>query len=74
MREQLEALSRAHRWCTEYGASVSWDEAETRCHVRVRSPDGSAVVKGVGAGMYEAYVECRVRYDAAGPDGPPSWF
>lgn len=74
MTEMEEALQRAQRWCREREAVVSWEESEAGCRIRVRAPDGSRVIDGAGAGLYEAYVECRVRYDAAGSNGPPAWF
>ena len=73
--EQAQALAHARRWCVAHGAEVSWDEGETTCRVRVRTPDRSGHIEGTGPGYYEAYVTCRVRYDAAAaPGGPPSWF
>lgn len=73
--EQSEALAQATRWCEARGAEVHWDEDETSCRIRVALPGLRGHVEGVGAGYYEAYVECRVRYDvAAAPDAPPSWF
>jgi hypothetical protein len=69
-----EALQRAQRWCREREATVSWEESEARCRIRVQATDGAKLIEGVGAGLYEAYVACRVRFDASGPDGPPSWF
>lgn len=74
MSEMEEALQRALRWCRERKATVSWEESESRCRIRVEAPDGQATIEGVGADLYEAYVVCRVRYDAAGPKGPPAWF
>lgn len=75
MIEQTEALARAQRWCLDHAAEVAWDEAETTCRVRVAAPDRRGQIEGNGASYYEAYVECRVRYDAAAaPNGPPSWF
>lgn len=69
-----DALQLAQRWCRERKATISWEESETRCRIRVQALDGSNVIEGTGAGLYEAYVECRVRHDASGPAGPPSWF
>jgi hypothetical protein len=72
--EQALALDAARRWCEERAAVVRWDEGESRCQIRVAAPSGAGSIEGEGAGFYEAYVECRVRYDAAAPGGPPSHF
>lgn len=73
--EQTRALDGARRWCEERAAVVRWDEGEGRCRIRVVAPSGAGPIEGEGAGYYEAYVECRVRYDAAAaPGGPPSHF
>lgn len=72
--ELAAALALAHRWCVERDAEIRWDEGEGVCRVRVRAPRGRAALEGAGAGLYEAYVECRVRYDAALCADPPSWL
>ncbi len=52
---------------------MRWGEAEARCLIRVAGPRGGTL-EGQGPGYFEAFVERRVRYDAAAPADPPGWF
>lgn len=64
-------MREAVRWCRTHLARITWSQDEKLCRVEVALDGRTARVWGVGAGLVEAYVECRAFVEEY-EDGPPT--